>query len=916
MNIFKPILTIVLLFIIITVSTLPLSLAISNDLAQEELKNNLKEQENSVNELTSVNKEENLCIKNNIYENEKSISNIDVEDTQVSNNENQNGEVSDDTQTEDLQISDESQTENPFYDLISIENMNLLKNSINIDLSINNGILVKNDSKEAILELINGHGSYTYSVDSNGFIICDNILRINNNLDTFEPSETEMDYAIKEINDDKLLILLISSFYYNFDENQITTVEFNDTKYLETYEYDNTRVIILNSSIYNNENNISYNPDLADSFIKALSNIQYKVLTGAISMSKTNSKLRSSRSIVGTSIGHQTVWGGPNDNGTYATIGSVDDGEEVYILGKEDDYYHIQYVVTVGSNSGKERSGYILRSSLDVSIIDKLLIQEEVMTGGYRYSSGSNRIESCDDVDISINSDSSISNTEGITLLYDYEYSDWTGKSYQIAFIEYSTSNGMKRGYIKNEFLINPFASTLIKSPDRVITYTGPDSEKFSLDTGAVGLNEYACAIGYKDNYVFLEYNTNSGRRRAFAKSSDLNVSISSLNLIELPDIKYNQTYSSSIKQDVSAGPGACYTLCAYRGAIGKYEPVYKPVSSNIVYEQLGYSYIVYHVGSSYKGGYVPSNTLTLNVNPTFPEMPTYDESNGEFARTYIGQTGLGQPLYAYKIGTGNNKIYLCFNQHGWEDGGTGDGVELVLLAKEFMQIVNQNRNNNVTSSTSNTASISEINFVQLLQKWTIYVIPSINRDGITSGWTNYGPGRSDVSTAIDINRNWDTSIYTYYSDPNDPRNYNGTQKMATSSAQALAAYLNSDDVKPNLNANSILLDIHGWDNEVITWDDASEQMGNNYFVPQFSESNFIGYSNNNSFRSREKVDYGAGGYLMRWAVEKLGTTNSMLLELPLKTDKTIDHDFIVNNNYSTKLTTAILNMMKNEYNN
>ena len=379
--------------------------------------------------------------------------------------------------------------------------------------------------------------------------------------------------------------------------------------------------------------------------------------------------------------------------------------------------------------------------------------------------------------------------------------------------------------------------------------------------------------------------------------------------------IRYYLTYSSSIKQDVSAAPGACYTLCAYRGVIGKYEPVYKPISSNSVYEQFGYSYIVYHVGSSYKGGYVPTNTLSLNVNPTFPEMPIYNETNGEFSRTYIGQSGLGQPLYSYKIGTGDNKIYLCFNQHGWEDGGTGDGVELVLLAKEFMQIINQNKNNNVTSSSSSTASISEINFVQLLQKWTIYVIPSINRDGITSGWTNYGPGRSDVATAIDINRNWDTSIYTYYSNPNDPRNYNGTQKMATSSAQALATYLNSNNVKPNPNANSILLDIHGWDNEVITWNDESQQMGSNYFVPQFSQSNFIGYSDNNSFRSRKKADYGAGGYLMRWAVERLGTTNSMLLELPLKTDKTIDHDFIVNNNYSTKLAIAILNMMKNEYN-
>ena len=803
--------------------------------------------------------------------------------------------------------------DNPFYDIISENEMSLLKAKLNVENIKKSGIFVNNNSKETLLKFINGHSSYTYSYTSDNYLQCDKKLRKNDNLDIFEPTETEMDLTLNSTENDKLYILLLSSNYYNFEDNQISSINFTNSKYLKTYENNNTRIIILNNNVYNEDNNISYNLDLSDSFVKAISNVQYKVINGDLTMSKDNSLLRSSRSITAPSIGHQTVWGGPNDNGSYATIGSVDDGEKVYILGKEDDYYHVQYLVTSGQFSGKERSGYILRSNLDVSIADKLLIKEEVMTGGYRYANSNISVHSCDDTDISITTGSSLSNTEGVTLLYDYTYSDWTGKSYRIAFVEYSTSNGLKRGYVKNDNLVNPFSSSLIKSPAKVITYTGPDSSKFSVDTGAVGLNEYSCAIGYSGNYIFLEYNTTSGRRRAFAKAEDLNVSISSLSISSLPEIKYNVTYSSSLKQDVSSGPGACYTLCAYRGAVGKNEVVYKPVSNNPVYEQLGFSFIVYHVGSAYKAGYVPTNTLTLNLNPTFPEMPTYDEANGEFQKTYIGQTGLGQPLYSYKIGTGNNKIYLCFNQHGWEDGGTGDGVELVLLAKEFMQIVNQNRNNTGTNSTSNTAPINEIDFVQLLEKWTIYVIPSINRDGITSGWTNYGPGRTDVSTAIDINRNWDTSIYKYH-DKNEPRNYNGDERMATSSAKALATYLTSDEVKPTSNGKSILIDIHGWDNEIITWDSASQIMGSNYFVPQFSSSNFKGYSDNNAFRSRIKASTGADGYLMRWAVEKLGTTNSMLLELPLKSDKTIDHDFIVNNNYSTRLSTAILNMLKNEY--
>lgn len=556
-----------------------------------------------------------------------------------------------------------------------------------------------------------------------------------------------------------------------------------------------------------------------------------------------------------------------------------------------------------------------MRSSLNVSVTDKLLIQEEVMTGGYRYSNGNNKIESCDDFDISINSDSSISNTEGVTLLYDYGYSDWTGKSYRVAFIEYSTSNGMKRGYIYNDKLANPFASTLVKAPARVITYTGPDANRFNLDTGAIAINEYACAIGYSGNYIFLEYNTNDGRRRAFASSNDLQVSISSLNVMNLPDIKYDTTYISTQKQNVSAGPGTCFSLCAYRGVIGKKEPVYEAISNNIVYNQLNYTYIVYHVGSSYKGGYVLSNTLEKNTNPDFPNMPTYNEASGEFVKTYIGQTGLGQPLYSYKIGTGQNKIYLCFNQHGWEDGGPSDGIELVKLAIKFMEYVNINRNNIGTSDTGNTTEIENINFKELLQRWTIYVIPSINRDGITSGWTNYGPGRTDVTTRIDMNRDWDTSYFKAYTDINDGRNYTSDKTMATSSAQAVAEYLQSENVKPNSNAKSLLLDIHGWDGEIVAWNDESKRMGESYFKPLFYSTNLIGYTDSNYFRSRKKdTDTSAGGYIIRWAVEKLKVTNSMIVELPLRTDKTIDHDFVEQNSYDRKLTTAILNMMKNEY--
>lgn len=926
MNVFQKIIAIILLSIIIIIVMFPTTQAISNNEITNKTEENVITQDNnknnssisSANEDTSFQntKDDTIKDKQKVIENSRDTSenqNTSSDYTEVLNS-NINEENFQNKEITSPSLNSSS-NENPFYDKVSLEEMNLLLNYFKLSpIQITNGIWIENSSRDIIKDFINGHSSYSYSIDSKGYISCDNILRTNENLDSIEPSETEMDIALKYIKDNQSTIISISNKYIDFENNSCVLKDFYDNIYIKSYENENIRILILNGKFYNRNNKITYNLDLSDSFIKALNNVQYKILNGEITISKENPMTRSSRNRRGTSIGHQTVWGGPKDNGTYATIGSVDDGESVYILGKEDDYYHIQYVVTVGANAGKERSGYILRSSLNVSVTDKLLIQEEVMTGGYRYSNVNNRIESCDDFDISINSDSSISNTEGVTLLYDYGYSDWTGKSYRVAFIEYSTSNGMKRGYVYNSKLSNPFASTLVKAPSKVVTYTGPDSNKFSLDTGVLGINEYACAIGYSGNYIFLEYNTNDGRRRAFANANDLNVSISSLGLINLPDIKYDSTYSSTQKQNVSAGPGACFSLCAYRGVIGKNEPVYK-ASSNPVYEQLNYTYIVYHVGSSYKGGYVLSNTLEENTNPTFPNMPTYNEANGEFIKTYIGQTGLGQPLYSYKIGTGQNKIYLCFNQHGWEDGGPSDGIELVKLAIRFMEYVNTNRNNTGTSDMGNTTVIENINFQELLQRWTIYVIPSINRDGITSGFTNFGPGRTDVSTKIDMNRDWDTNYFRAYTDINDGRNYTSDKTMATSSAQAVAAYLQSESVKPNSNAKSLLLDIHGWDGEIVAWNDESKRMGETYFKPLFYSTNLIGYIDSNYFRSRKKdTDTSAGGYIIRWAVEKLKVTNSMIVELPLRTDKTIDHTFVEQNNYDRNLTTAILNMMKNEY--
>ena len=155
--------------------------------------------------------------------------------------------------------------------------------------------------------------------------------------------------------------------------------------------------------------------------------------------------------------------------------------EPVAILGSEGEYYHILYAVTGTDN---EKTGYVLKSN----IIKIGTVTEEVMTGGYRYANSAQNIQSRGLYTVAV-SYGSVSTTEGVTLLYDYNI-NYENQQYQVGFVEYWTANGMKRGYIKTQYLTNPFSSTLLKASAKRVTYTGPNSSRFTSGTAAKGANE------------------------------------------------------------------------------------------------------------------------------------------------------------------------------------------------------------------------------------------------------------------------------------------------------------------------------------------------------------------------------------------------------------------------------------------
>lgn len=752
-------------------------------------------------------------------------------------------------------------------------------------------IWIENSSQEVMIKFINNHTSYRYSIDENGYLKCDKNFKINKRLDLLEPKETEMDIAINNvINEEKKVAIKISDYYYTYDDNEnIKDIKFDKNIKYKAYEHKDIRILLLNPYYYNVDN-IYYNLPLSDNFIKILDNIPYRVLTGEIKIteecSESKRKLKDftdNGQAKGRALMDQIVFHGPNNNGTYCQVGSIEKIEEVSILGAEGDYYHILYEVTDTSN---EKTGYVLKSN----ILTFGTVTDEIMTGGYRYALSSQDVQSRGLYSVAV-SYGSISKNEGVTLLYDY-YMNYDNDQYQVGFIEYWTGSGMKRGYIKMEYLSNPFSSTLIKADSKKTTYTGPNSSRFTAGTGAIGENEYVCALGYTGEYIFIEYNTNSGRKRAFCKKSDLGINDStSLGVTHLPKLQTNQGYISSKKQDVSAGPGAPNSLCSYVGAIGEKESVYRQSTSGTnPYNQLGYTYIVYYAGSSLKGGFVPSSTLTKGKNPAIPDPPSSIGKEGGFQNSYYWQSGLGGPINSYKIGNGNKRLYLIFAQHGFEDEGYGDGIELVNIAYDFMEYMYDNRNN------------SDIK--NILSNWTIYVVPYLNRDGITSGSTENGPGRCNVKDEIDMNRNWPTKIYE--PDLNKGRNYTGPTKLGTIEAQGLETFLKKEDVKPIDGEESILIDIHGWDCETIGDLDIGD-----YYYNQFkndNETNFISHSGVHHFQKRSLEASEASGYLAQWAIEAGKIDKSIILELPSHNNREIGGRTI-----SNRFNTATINLLSSE---
>ncbi|WP_338852301.1 M14 family zinc carboxypeptidase [Clostridium perfringens] len=246
-----------------------------------------------------------------------------------------------------------------------------------------------------------------------------------------------------------------------------------------------------------------------------------------------------------------------------------------------------------------------------------------------------------------------------------------------------------------------------------------------------------------------------------------------------------------------------------------------------------------------------------------------YVNSNGVGGRyieksTY-GKSGRGRDLEYYRVGSGKKVLFAVFGVHGYEDAWDGDAQELYLIAqKAYNNLVKQ------YEVGINADDLSE---------WSVYLIPSANPDGRIDGWTNYGPGRTTITTKNDINRSFPIGFRPYYS----ARNYTGDSYLGSPEAKALYNFINKT---MDGATEKILLDVHGWEDKTIGDSNIAS-----YFDKEFGFRNIPKYP---------------GGFVITYG-NAIGA-KSVLVELPFPKS----HEDILRRDFSGKFSRALLNILLN----
>lgn len=690
--------------------------------------------------------------------------------------------------------------------------------------NIVDGITLKSEDKEKILNFINANTNQNYILNDNKLEKEKNEQEIKNTL-----LDEEIDCAIKE--NRKILIAL--------SENVENVIEMCISE-------DNTERLILIDKDFCEKDNLE-DIALADRLTKAL----------FITHENDGIALLSSTAVKAVISTSSNVYHGP-DSSNYAKVGSIDAGEDpVYILATSMDWYHIEYVVT---STGKHKTGYIPKSV--VSSYSGGELTEEDFYGGYCYATTELDVRTCDDFSLTAPV-GTLFKLEGCTFLFSYEFN-----GNNIAFIEYATSSGTKRGYVYAKYLKFPCETIVCIAKENISVYGGPSNSDYAR-FGTIYQNELMSLLAKEGNWIYVEYNTTKGRKRGYVDWTKVN-----------PRDYTAGTYFNDFY--VAPSNSACHindeVVSVYGGPNKNYANIGSVNCENVtcfwtndsIFDFTCIEYVVTATGLL-KRGYIPSSkvnegTLALENN----SIENFDTSFSYFTKIGYGKTQLGKLMSYFKTGTGNNHLFLTFGLHGWEDGtksdGTyyhGDGNMLLKIAKRFMQ---------------DFANLPEEKRTAIQKRWTIFVYPGINLDGIVNGYNNNAFGRC-LYSGLDPNRNWGGNFVV---NTTSPRYRTGSKYFGNESDGSDAIEL--INLRNTLRGNkgsgqNVLIDVHGWYNQTVGNADLGKHYWNSFGIPS----------------SRHSYSYGQG-YLIAWAKNSstISTTSSnypgigaktCLLELPPTTN-------------------------------
>lgn len=259
--------------------------------------------------------------------------------------------------------------------------------------------------------------------------------------------------------------------------------------------------------------------------------------------------------IIAISNVSQTVYTGPGTD--YVSVGSISLGERVYIIDKEPgmDWYRIVYNV---NNTPAQKAGYVPTYTMDILIGNPS--ETDYSNGYYAYSVQDQAVYSSPTMDIV---DGSISAEEGITVFYSFTPINLPNRT--AYFIEYSTASGPKRGYIMESIVGSTSSSGVARVKSTADLYYGPNTSNFAV-AGTVFTNEYVTVLEKENDWVYVEYNTNSGRKRGYFSQGYLHFFRPS-NFYYKDIIFYHYgpvTLSIGERRNVYAGPSSSYAVIGY----------------------------------------------------------------------------------------------------------------------------------------------------------------------------------------------------------------------------------------------------------------------------------------------------------------------------------------------------------------